>query len=292
MAARTDMNSHLTVEVLVNGAGPFRFVVDTGAERSVLCDSIADQLGLQRGRTIQVDGLARTISADTVVLAELSFGQFKRKGLRVPVLPRALLGCDGYLGLDAINRTCVTFDFAHNSLRVDSGQSSYAIYDRRNESTRIELSGSEGRLRATDCWVDGVNTATFIDTGAEFSIGNPALLKALNQGKKPPVDLGQVILVGVTGGKAEGRIIPVRDIRMEALKFSNGTLAIADVPNFANWGLAKRPALMIGMDFLRQFGSVSIDYRSREVRFDLAGAREDGPPKAAIARGVAPSDLG
>jgi len=39
---------------------------------------------------------------------------------------------------------------------------------------------------------------------------------------------------------------------------------------FEIWGLSKKPALVIGMNYLRQFGSVAIDYRLKEIQFNLA----------------------
>jgi hypothetical protein len=58
-------------------------------------------------------------------------------------------------------------------------------------------------------------------------------------------------------------------------------LVIADFLVFDAWGLRHRPALLIGMNLLRQFGRVSIDYWLKELRFDLAGY--SSPPKPLIA---------
>jgi hypothetical protein len=40
---------------------------------------------------------------------------------------------------------------------------------------------------------------------------------------------------------------------------------------FVIWGLSRKPALLIGMNYLRQFARVPIDYRIKEIRLDLAG---------------------
>jgi len=39
---------------------------------------------------------------------------------------------------------------------------------------------------------------------------------------------------------------------------------------FGIWRLTHEPALLVGMNFLRQFAQVSIDYGRKEIRFDLA----------------------
>ena len=54
IAASTDAAEHMTIPVMINGRGPFRFVVDTGADRSVLADDVAVSLGLVRGNGVTV----------------------------------------------------------------------------------------------------------------------------------------------------------------------------------------------------------------------------------------------
>jgi hypothetical protein len=203
-----------------------------------------------------------------VEVKELAFGPFSRKDLLLPSLPRTMLGCDGFLGLDAIEGTRVTFDFERRELRIDQPRG-LAIQPRL-DMARIKMQGGSGYLRTGDCWVDGVKTTAFLDTGAEVSMGNPSLLAALRRKRRVPDTLGNIVLVGITGGEVEGQIIPVRTILMQNLKFTDGILAIVDVPNFTTWQLDHKPAFLMGMNFMRQFASVSIDYRAREMRFELA----------------------
>ncbi len=270
LATRTDDASHLTVEVMINGQGPFRFVVDTGSEQTAIADNVANTLGLRRGQPVQVDGIARRIPAETASVDELTFGPFKHKNLRLPVLPRDYLYADGYLGLDVIDGSRVTFDFRHHELRIE--RATLPPFEVNNFNiTRVTVYGSSGRLRAGDCMVDGIRASAFLDSGAEISVGNMALRQALL--KRNPVlpNLGALTLTGVTGGQISGDIVPIKQIKLQDLRFTDCTLVIADVPNFGTWSLERAPALLIGMDFLRQFANVSIDYRSKEIRFDLAG---------------------
>lgn len=46
-------------------------------------------------------------------------------------------------------------------------------------------------------------------------------------------------------------------------------VAFADIPPFAYFGLENRPALMLGMDALRAFRRVEIDFPDRKVRLLL-----------------------
>ncbi len=275
--AGTDPAMHVTIDVMINGKGPFQFVVDTGAERSVLADTVVAELGLIPNGRVQVDGIIRRVPADLVSVAEIRYGPFTRTDLRLPVLPRKYLLADGFLGLDAINGTRVTLDFHRKQLRIDQPKSKFLPPEPGTEIVIVKAAGNSGRLRATDCYIDGVKAAAFIDTGAEISLGNPALENALRKRNGALNNLGPATLTGVTGGELIGHIIPIEKVTLKDLAFTQGDLVIADVPDFDDWDLTTQPALLLGMDYLRQFASVSIDYRKHEIRFDLSSLQEDHP---------------
>ncbi len=296
LKARTDAADLLTVAVMVNEKGPFNFVVDTGAERSVLSDEVAATLNLAHGETVTIEGIATAVTVATVHADGLAFGPFVRKDMQIPLLPRSTLAADGYLGLDAINGTRVTFDFKHHQLHIeqpkavfDAGrvndlrvQQPSGILASRQSETWISARGRAGRLQISDCLVGGMPAIAFVDTGAEISVGNPALLAALKtfHGRVP--DLGAITLTGVTGGQLAGEVISVDHINLQDLIFSESLLAIADAPDFTTWGLHDKPAVLIGMNYLRQFASVTVDYRAKEIRFELSEAPPMPRPEVAI----------
>ncbi len=281
LAARTDAARHLTVQVHINGRGPFNFVVDTGAERSVISDTVATALNMTRGAAVTVQGIIQTTQAPTVRADTVAFGPFVRKDVLLPVLSQATLAADGFLGIDVINGTRVTFDFKQHQVEIDQPHNYAMLLDPVTE-TRVHAVGKAGRLQIVDCMVDSVSSVAFIDTGAEVSVGNSALLDALKSRRKAGLDQGRIMLTGVTGGEMEAELIPVTRIRMDDLVFTDGMLAIADVPDFAIWNLRYRPALLIGMDYLRQFASVSVDYRNKDIRFELSLAPPNSRPGVEI----------
>jgi predicted aspartyl protease len=264
---------HLGIDVKINGRGPFCFVVDTGADRTILAADVAASLGLQRGRPVMVQGIIRSVVADTASVNELAFGSVTTDSLNLPILPRSLLEADGYLGLDVIDGYRVVFDFKRQAMEIGEARSIYSYSVNRPGVARIPASGYQGHLRAIDCRVDGVSTATFIDTGAEVSVGNTALLGALAGNNPAYIGTRTLTLSGVTGGSIEGRVTHVDNIRLHGITFSGCDLAIADLQIFRIWGLTERPALLMGLNFLRDLSSVSIDYGRKEFRIDFAGLR-------------------
>ncbi|MEI9888770.1 MAG: retroviral-like aspartic protease family protein [Rhizomicrobium sp.] len=267
-----DRQNRMTVETFINGKGPYRFIVDTGADTSVLCEDVAAALGLPATEDVIVQGIARALPAPAVRIDELRVGRVSSGGLAMPLLPRGLLGADGFLGLDMIDQQAVTFDFQNHRLTVaPSTHSEHAVYF--FDEALVRVNGSRGRLTAVNTAVDGVRASAFIDSGAEISIGNSHLFDELARNGSRYVGSDVIHVLGVTGGTVQGRIVAVERIKLGPISFRNSVLVISDLPVFDMWGLGNRPALFIGMNFLRQTSAVTIDYGRKEFRFKLAQVR-------------------
>ena len=261
----------LTTAVRVNGRGPFHFVVDTGADHSVIAADVAEALKLTAGREVVVQGIIGSVSAPSVPIRELRFGPVVCENLDVPVLPRALLKVDGYLGLDAIGRNRVVFDFAHHTLQVTNSVPLLAL-EPAGGDTLIPAPGDAGHLRSLSCRVDQVFATAFLDSGAEVSVGNEALRRKLQDGRPGYTGERDIELTGITGGMRTGRVVKVDTILLGNLEFSGCEIAIADLDIFRIWGLADTPALLIGLNFLREFQTVTIDYGRKEFRLKLTSS--------------------
>ena len=285
-AGETD--DRLTTAVWINGAGPFRFLVDTGAERSLMAAEIAQQLALPVGRDVFVQGIVQGHRGTMVGIAGLRMGSLVSSDLEVPVLPRAMLGVDGYLGLDVLDRHRVIFDFGAQTLTVTQRQGFFAAWFEGRDEAIVHTLGSSGRLRASHCMVNGVRASGFIDTGAEVSVCSPALYAAL-QRTASNLELigGPVVLAGVTGGTVTGIGLNVNNIDLGELHLAFTPLVVAPLQVFDVWGLKDQPALFFGMDCLRRFRKVSIDYGRKELRFDVASAALPQPLEAALPRPLA-----
>lgn len=282
--AATDAASHLMVDVRINGNGPYHFVVDTGADRTILASEVAVELGLSHGDKVMLKGVVRAVLTETVSIRTMTFGSITKRQLTVPTLSRLLLDADGYLGLDFLDGHRVTFDFQNHLLQVSEPRTRFSANWVRENEARIRVSGSSGHLQALDCMVDGIPATAFIDSGAEVSAANEPLLAALASRNPSFGEMGSIRLIDITGGEISGKVAMVDRIRLAAaLTFTHCPLVIADFLVFDVWGLRQRPALLIGMNLLRQFGRVSIDYGLQELRFDLAAHRSSPRPLITMA---------
>jgi Aspartyl protease len=273
----TDATDRMTVQGMINGHGPYTFVVDTGADRSVISSELALALGLPPNPDVIVQGIARAVTVPTVMIDKMTFGRVEMDELVLPVLPRAWLGTDGFLGLDVIDNRRVTYDFHHQTLTISASPSAFLIGTEQPfynaYETVVRADGSQGRLRAVNCRVDGVRAVAFIDSGSQATIGNSLLAAELQKHGAKFDEKNNVMLTGVTGGSVFGRLMSMTNIKFGTIDFNQNALIVADMPVFDVWGLSNRPALFIGMDFLRLTSQVTIDFGRREYQFKLPDIR-------------------
>jgi predicted aspartyl protease len=268
--ATRNTGDRLLVDVGISGRGPFRFLVDTGADRTLVADEVAKDIGLRPGAPVIVEGIAKSLSASTVGIDRLELGTLSFSSLDVPVLPRAMIGADGYLGLDVMDRHRVVFDFQAHTITLHDPRPQLFGEVPLPDETVIHTQGSSGHLRMVDCQVDGVRVRAFIDSGAELTVGNPALFEQLAKHGAVYAPHESVALTGVTGGTVYGKIVDVPRMAMPGVDFDGVSLVIADLQIFDLWDLADKPALLIGMDALRQFAKVTVDYGRKEYRLEFA----------------------
>ena len=113
-----------------------------------------------------------------------------------------------------------------------------------------------------------------IDTGAQVSMGNSALLERLRRHRK---NVQSITLTSVTGGQMTVDYGLVEGVRLGEVEFSAMPIAFSDVPPFKRFGLMDKPALLLGMDALRSFRRVDIDFPNRQVRFRMPKGSERRP---------------
>jgi predicted aspartyl protease len=123
-----------------------------------------------------------------------------------------------------------------------------------------------GQLIVTQAYWRNQRISVVIDTGSAVTMGNSALLEAIT---RRPQRIGPVEMTSVTGDKLRATAFAVDRLDIGGIGFRNVTVAFSDVPPFARFGLGRKPALLLGMDALRMFRRVDIDFANREIRFAL-----------------------
>lgn len=272
VALGTDRSDRMTVPVRVDGSEEMPFVIDTGAERTVISRQLATRLNLARGPMLRMVTVTGTGPVETVIVPSLELSGSTVKAIEAPALDEAHLGARGMLGIDSLQSRRVLIDFKKNEMKV--------MPSRRPEDTDpdtivVTARNRYGQLILVDSRFLGEKVQVIVDTGAQTSVGNLALLQRLTKHKKTP-QLVPVTLSSVTGQKIEAQFAQVDRIKIGGVEMNNIPVAFTDAEPFKRFGLANKPALLLGMDALRLFQRVSVDFANKQVRFILPDTSELG----------------
>ena len=266
-ATSEDRSARLTIPVRVDGQGPYPFVVDTGANRSVISRELAITLKLPPGPQVALDDALVHERVDTVLIDRLDVGRRQIRALDAPVLPARDLGADGMLGIDSLRGQHVVLDFKGKRLLV--APSGTANDDFTANATIVEGRRRFGQLVLVDAESQTKPVFVILDSGAQNTIGNDALRRLMRFGTRRGATLPVDRLISVTGRQTPVEIDEMPEIRLGEVTIQHAPVAYASLHTFTQFGLDDRPALLLGMDVLRVFRSVSIDFRRREVLFVL-----------------------
>jgi len=259
----TDRIGRIVAEVEINGRGPFRFVLDTGANRSAMSAATAEALQLvpAPGDVASVHGVTGNATLPVVEVASLQAGELRFENQRLLVLPSAVFaGTDGILGVDSLQDARIEVDFGRDrvTIRRSSG--------RRAERGFLVVPAwlQRGGLLLVEGQVGRVPVKAILDTGAERTLGNEALRAALGQKALPPHEAVSTTVIGATPQLAQAMSFETPAIDIGGARLNNLTVSFGDLHVFDVWSMLDEPALLIGMDLLGTLERFVVDYSRRE----------------------------
>ncbi|WP_158703020.1 retroviral-like aspartic protease family protein [Allosphingosinicella vermicomposti] len=266
--------TRMTVPVSVDGQGPFNFVIDTGAERTVIASSLAERLRLAPGDGVTMHSMSGVDFVPTVVIPRLSVSARKTvTDIQAPALEEAHLGAIGMLGVDSLAAQRVTFDFKNSRMTVmPSNEARKKSYD---NAIVVTARSRFGRLVLVDAKLDGQKVWVVIDTGSEVSVGN-SVLRAKLEKRRRLKETQPIEMTSVTGDRIMADYTRADELTLSGVTVKDMPIAFADVSPFEKLELTDKPALLLGMDALRAFSLVSVDFADRKVRFITSQPGENG----------------
>lgn len=215
----------LTVPVVVNGAGPLPFIVDTGSSHTALTAATARSLEVPRVAKTALGTAAGTEWAAVVRLETLRVGPLAADGVLATELPAGWLdglGVAGVLGRDVLAAAPFTLDYATREISWPQGTTPPAdalLLDATGPVWTIELPAGAGGLRLVPD--SGAEAAVLFDRGqwqglryvggtrtiesvTSLSRGRRAVLARLNLAATALVELPVVAVDGADIDRAHG----------------------------------------------------------------------------------------
>lgn len=255
-----DRIGRIWAPVYIDGKGPFRLVLDTGANRSVITYTTAHRLGkvAEASKAVQLHGVTGTARVPTIAVESLEIGDLWLEGRKMPVVQDVFGGAEGALGTEGLADKRIFIDFKNDAI---------SILRSKRESPppgyrRIPVELRNGRLLMFEIMLGGVRTMAMLDTGAQTTIGNNSLREALARRARKQQETE---VIGVTLDVATAHAISVPPVDIGGIKITGMQVTFGDLYIFEAWKLTNRPAMLIGMDVIGVFDSIIIDYRLKEL---------------------------
>ena len=263
-----DRSDRMTVPVSINGSETFPFIVDTGAERTVIASDLAKYLKLEPGPQLRLATITGPAMTESWMIENLAMNTVKVDLIEAPGLERRNLGAYGLLGIDSLEEHKVLLDFQNQKLEVLPSRRKSGLGKVERGMIIVTAKRKAGRMILSNAEVGGIRVDIILDTGAQSSMGNFALRDRLRN-RNLRFAYTPVLMRSVTGEVLTGDFTQVRDIVIGGVTISDLPVTFADNFAFKALQLNDRPAILLGMDALKLFDRVLVDFANRRVGFDL-----------------------
>jgi len=267
---RRDQIGRIWAPVWINGHGPFRLVLDTGASRSGVTSRVAELLGLPLDRSppALLRGVTGSATVPTIRVDTLAVGDLLLDAAVLPIVPDALGGAEGVLGSAGLADKRIFIDFRHDRIVI-----SYSRGQRAGPNFEsVPFHAIRDNLIVVDVSVGSVRTKAIIDTGGEISVANLALRDALARRNARRGRPDQIM--GATLDVQDGEVLPTPAIEFGTLQIRDAGVTYADAFIFRHWKLTEQPAILIGMDALGLLDTLIIDYRRHELQMRITAGTQ------------------
>jgi Aspartyl protease len=268
---RRDQIGRIWAPVMINGRGPFRLVLDTGASHSAITALVALALGIPTDRSppVILRGVTGFATVPTIRVDTLSIGDIAVDQAILPIVPDALGGAEGVLGSEGLVGKRIFIDFRHDRINI--------AYSRNERSGPGFISVPFHSIRSTLVVVDGmvgqVHCKAIIDTGGQVTIANLALKEALSRLAGAGAIRGKYdTIIGATKDVQRGELMETPAIGLGAITIHDPGVTFGDLYIFKQWHLTSEPAILIGMDTLGLLDTLIIDYRRHELQLRMLNA--------------------
>jgi Aspartyl protease len=264
---RRDRIGRIWAPVLINGKGPFRLVLDTGASHSALTLRTALLLGIPIDETkkVMLRGATGSVAVPMVPVETLEVGELLIEPRRLPIVPDALGGAEGVLGTDGLENKRIHIDFRRDSITIMRSRNQRAAPG----FVTVPIKFMRGRLLVVEGYLGGVAVKAVIDTGGQATLGNESLRFALAERRRRQQELLPDNVTGSTLDVQAGNRTATPALALGGVRVRNPHMTFADFAIFQHWKLTKEPAMLIGMDVLGVLDTLIIDYRREELQIKL-----------------------
>jgi len=252
----------------VNGAGPFDFILDTGAGTSLLSAELAQQLNIKVLGTKEGQSAGGKVSVSLAKVESLALGQAKIEDVEVGIVDLGHIAkaigtkIDGDVGYNFLKHFRVTIDYQTGEIRFDDPKRIENFGRPSKTEIPMRLASPAKPLVLVDVYANGRGPFQFaIDTGTSTTAIGPEVAQRLGIDGSPigPLTTGGS-QVNVTAGNLKS--FQVGEARIDDL-----VVVVADFFAMLSQAVGAKLDGIVGYNFLRNF-RVVMDYPSEKFRLE------------------------
>ena len=248
---------HIIVGTMINGHGPYRFALDTGASISVVFDKTREQAGLEliAGEQVLIHGMIGSGHFPLTNVVELKVGNESWSNARMASLPSnspVPAEIDGILGVDFMRRYAVGVAANDRVVRLyppelvrDRSYSGWHSIPMR----KLQVGEGTAYAYSVNLEINKITIPAILDLGAGFNLMNWRAAKAIRV--KPKGAMSRKVIYGAVEDARIVAELRVEKLGVENLRWRNRTFFISGFSIFEVLDLENQPAAIIGPVFFK-----------------------------------------
>ena len=254
-----DMGGRPVVELKINGKGPYRFILDTGAMTTVIADDLSRELSLAPPEGLHVASPDGGTPPAIVMVDDLRIGDATVEGMIAAVMPLgSLLNAEnaprGILSAASFPGYLLIYDYPGRRILIRKGSIESVDFKTSFQYTDDQV------LPTVPIRIAGHETQVHLDTGSSFGLVLPTKFLTELPLASQPKETGKA--------RTHAGEFPVSVARIDgAIELGKYKLDLNEV-RFSDVRPGPGPAVgNIGYDVLRHF-VVTLDSKNRRLRID------------------------
>jgi predicted aspartyl protease len=272
-----DATGHVLVPTLVDGKGPYDFILDTGADESAVYHWFAKSLALPQGESRELSGATGSEQMVGTRLSAISLDGHEIHDIDADTVPDRPDGAKiaGIAGVDLMAHQLAVIDFACKTFALRPVAS--VGEDITGNGAQLIKAGSiaGGNQLTLPVTVNGISGTATLDTGSRSTQINSVFAAAA--GISPNSEAFKDIATrGATKTSISARVGPIGTVQFAGITHPHAMARVVDMPYLKEAGLANVPAMNLGLDLLRGT-RLTLDYSAR--RFWIAPSACSSDPE-------------
>jgi hypothetical protein len=210
---------------------------------------------------MRLHGVTGSATVPFISVHTFVVGDMEEQSKLLPIVPDALGGADGVLGMESLEGKRIAIDFMDDKISITHSHATRAAMG----FVTIPLVRSANGLLMATAYMGTIRVHAIIDTGAQATVANPALLAALTARRRT----GKMVpssITGATDDVQEGQATPVPALTLGPISVQAPFITVSDLDIFQRWHMTSEPTMLIGIDILGLLDSMVIDYRRMELQ--------------------------